>query len=76
MALARKVAEMDLEAAEASSEHDAEMIRRQVKQEMGSFDALNHFVCGEVRNMLVRAQQSANGQFSAVLAHLERPGNL
>mmetsp|Transcript_68385 Transcript_68385/g.158689 ORF Transcript_68385/g.158689 Transcript_68385/m.158689 type:complete len:80 (-) Transcript_68385:86-325(-) len=71
MALAEKVGAMDLEEAQATSLSDAKMIREQVRDEMGSFQALNQFVCHEVQEMLVSAERHANQRFADVLAHLE-----
>jgi len=71
MALAARVADMDLQTAQATSENDAQMIRDEVIREMGSFGALNRFVCREVRDMLVSAQYHANEQFDNVFKLLE-----
>jgi len=70
-ALAKRVAEVDLAKAEASKLSDAMMIRGQVIEEMGSFATLNHFLCQEVREMLVSVQRNSSQQFAAVLGHLD-----
>eukprot|EP00418_Pyrodinium_bahamense_P083899 CAMPEP_0179055716 /NCGR_PEP_ID=MMETSP0796-20121207/23444_1 /TAXON_ID=73915 /ORGANISM="Pyrodinium bahamense, Strain pbaha01" /LENGTH=388 /DNA_ID=CAMNT_0020752377 /DNA_START=72 /DNA_END=1238 /DNA_ORIENTATION=- len=74
MALAEKVATMDLEQAQASRQEDRQMINSQVIKELNSFAALNRFIRHAVRAILQTARILTNQHFDAVFSHLADEG--
>jgi len=71
MNLVKRMATLDLEAAEASCEKDKEMIKSLVMKEMGSFDAMNSFMRLKIREVLSRAQSNFGAQFHNLFSLLD-----
>uniref|UniRef100_A0A7S0B4A0 Uncharacterized protein n=1 Tax=Pyrodinium bahamense TaxID=73915 RepID=A0A7S0B4A0_9DINO len=75
MALAERVADMDLEKAQATSQKDREMINAQVIRELGSFSAMNEFMRRAIRGILEVAQRQTTEHFAAVFEKLSAQGS-
>jgi len=69
--LVRRMATLDLEAADASNQQDKDMIKSLVMAEMGSFAAMNEFMQREIRRVLTRAESKFAGQFSSLFTLLD-----
>jgi hypothetical protein len=69
--LVKRMATLDLEAAEASCQQDKEMINSLVVEEMGSFDSMNAFLQREIGRVLTQAQSKFSNQFMSLHALLD-----
>jgi hypothetical protein len=70
--LVKRMATLDLEAAEASCQQDKQMINSLVIQEMGSFDSMNHFMQREIRRVLTHAENKFSSQFDRMYKLLDK----
>jgi len=71
MNLVKRMATLDLEAADASCHEDKDMINSLVMKEMGSFDAMNSFMRKEIREVLHVAQSKFGSQFQNLFLLLD-----
>jgi len=73
VAVVEKVASLDLAQAQASNPDDAEMIKRQVLEQMGSFDKMHNFVREDILKIIKKTRTCANVKFDELFDSLQCP---
>lgn len=72
LALATRLASLDLRSATASNPKDKEMIDARVRSMPGGFESVNQFVKSQVRGALLASRMNFESDFSKVMACFDR----